>query len=655
MRLDHHAGVVVELRLHGPDMVRITQGESYAACSNASVPVDRCDRGVVVVTRGEQVEPLLSNTLRSLVDVCAPAEAFSTDSKYRFDSFGVRGCDIDTSVVGDYLITFRLPDPSSSSDTTARFHTATRTLRVLPSCDSPEFVCPANERLCSVDGSCGVDLAVNEFYGGESQETISDSSHPTVSLAGSLGRVVRVRQHSAYGACTAGVAPTLEYLCEPGVRAVDAEDGDLSDSVWVLPAGVDARHCLNTSCSGYEFQLHGLELAGVNTSAVPGTIFDVTFAVLDSDLNLGWAVRSVTIVDACDRGLFWCAGRCVPLECNQLGAVGVLDGDGSSSSPDSEVTIRLTGQWTDPARILVPYGGLETLPSLLPCSSTATETNGCGAVAEDVETGDDRSGELVVEQVCGDDGVVDECDSFCRPSALPLCPPGHYSFRYSLGRASVYRSIRVARMQQLTLRLRRSFNGTREAAETEVELLTSLESTKRESLLTAVASWMRTAGLEDAVVELMGVTSVQAQVDGEDDGIELLMELWTMMPVDEQVDGGGRRKLRQAELSWVEQVVDALLVDGVAELVDAEVTWSPGTITADNDEVTRAREMNQVVSRVEAVAKAVSGTMSRLEALRAVMLSGGDDLRREAALQRQLSALLTEASESANTLWVRFI
>lgn len=115
--------------LVGPEYVEIVQGQPYGAC-NDFIPVSMpCDRGA---TAHSSIEGDITWT------VMACAEG------YTFLKYGLQGCDLDTSIVGTYNLTFFV----THGTTQIAVH---RTLRILQACHGTQlwslFACSPGDRL----------------------------------------------------------------------------------------------------------------------------------------------------------------------------------------------------------------------------------------------------------------------------------------------------------------------------------------------------------------------------------------------------------------------------------------------------------------------------------------------------------------------------
>ncbi|KAK3279832.1 hypothetical protein CYMTET_12304 [Cymbomonas tetramitiformis] len=279
------------LSLVGAEVVTVSEGQTYVACSTDS-PLDAvCDSGALA-------SDTLDGDLTASVTACATEEAAN-----RFNVRGVTGCGVDAaSPPGVYHLTFAV---SNSAGLTA---TAQRQLVVTSSCPVGEVLC-SDLVNCSEQGVCLADVA-----GTSTQLEVAANTAPNITVL-QLSPVldyVQLKQHSSYKPCGWDEVPTTEFMCDPGVEASDAEDGNLTAEVLACPPV-----CITAKdCEGHQLSRKGL--AGcLDTSAEVGTVFAVEFVVYDhsSPSLLSTAYRYITIVSACDVGETWCDGECSPVSC----------------------------------------------------------------------------------------------------------------------------------------------------------------------------------------------------------------------------------------------------------------------------------------------------------------------------------------------------
>lgn len=667
----------LDLRLLGPPLVRIPVGAPYAACTNTSAPADQCDHGVEVEVRGGGDDALLvAGSLRARVLACAPVFSDSEsanavdEADFRFDAEGLRGCGLDTSRIGNQTVVFSLTEAGVE-------YTASRTIRVVPVCVDPDVLCPS-ERTCSSGGSCGLELAGNEYYDGREQN--AGGTMPVVTLSGTLGPVIQLRQHSQYEACGPRASATARVPCEEGAIAVDVEDGDLTGRVWLLPPGVPPERCLSSNCNGYEFWHRGTSLAELNSSATPGTVFELTFAVLDGDLNLGSAVRRVAIVEPCAIGQFWCDGACAVLPCDRIAdLLGALPaGDLVDGVEPATVSLRLTGSWTDPKRVILPFGvpdGELSLPSLMPCDDDAADSSWCGVVAEDIASGEYRSAEVAVTQVlpgaCDEDLSGAVCDDvvpvelgydggnsnyLCSPAEVVRCPPGAYVFRYSLGSATIERLAVVTPMDRLVLRLAiPTASNTLDSARSMATALAGSPEPSAE-LRQGVASALRQAGVEGASAELVAVSSASASAGNDGDGgFRIIVDLVAYLPtryggVGAALGADGRRRLRQSRgldsPAWLEFLPEELATTSMLQ-AQLEAAAEPGA-----DDIAKSQQLARLTAQLEALSTSLGATSARLAELKGDLLLVEGAESAGASDQAGVSSLLEDAMSAAEELHV---
>jgi hypothetical protein len=167
-------------------------------------------------------------------DVSLSIDACAVD--YRFQRYGLLACSFSTAAPG----TFRIPFYIRDSATGARASVA-RTLIVMEKCYLGEVPCSGGG--CSQGGAClsGAPVAPPA------------NAAPQLTLAPGGTQRVYVPYGKGYSACTdADVA--LRRLCEPGMLAMDAEDGVLTRRVLSCPPS----DCLVYGCPGHEFSVKGV-------------------------------------------------------------------------------------------------------------------------------------------------------------------------------------------------------------------------------------------------------------------------------------------------------------------------------------------------------------------------------------------------------------
>ena len=115
--------------------------------------------------------------------------------------------------------------------------------------------------------------------------------------------------------CGQGQSPTISTPCDPGVVALDSEDGtSLQGSVLLCPP----PGCQSNGCSGNHIGEKDIPACGVDTSnsTAIGSTFLVTFVVFDSSGLNASVSRAVTVVSPCDPGYQLCSdGQCHSTDC----------------------------------------------------------------------------------------------------------------------------------------------------------------------------------------------------------------------------------------------------------------------------------------------------------------------------------------------------
>ena len=410
--------------LEGPGTVEVGVGSpTYGMCDAAAPPTEDCDPGAQAALPGISIR----------VD-CEGGE-------------GADGCMVPTGDVGEYNATYSMKDPG-----TGQTVDAVRTIRVVPNCDLGERVC-SDGATCSLSGSCLVggvlelpllqqDILLPWFQTRQPQ--------PQVLLDGDA--VLSIRQYTAFRACEEGRPFLTEKPCERAPRAMDPEGKDISERVFTLPVGASPADCLTSSCRGYEFARVGIEPAGVDTSAPPGTAFTIQYAVLDSMHRLAAASRTVMIISPCEAfGDSWCRGACWPVTCSVLEEL-----IGPEEQPP---VLQLVGDGS----ISIRYGS--RLPSgqssILPCRSTAeAEERSCGAVAVDPSTGFISPGDVSVTEMLPEGCPrCPRCSASLIGQGAPYCLPGTYNYKYTWRGSmpgevmELYRNITIENSGALTLEM----------------------------------------------------------------------------------------------------------------------------------------------------------------------------------------------------------
>ncbi|KAK3275937.1 hypothetical protein CYMTET_15963 [Cymbomonas tetramitiformis] len=269
---------------------QVMEGGVYTACGPSS-PFDAiCDKGATATDPQD-------GDLVSYVTACSP-----DGESNKFEKRGLAGCEVDTGVPGVYNLTFAVVNSAGLSAS------VTRRLIVQALCAVGERLC-SNGLDCSQGGICLGDLTKDDT---EVAEPPNEPPVLTMQTSGPVTEWVSIKQYSEYNPCDTDKKPNEEFLCDPGLTAMDAEDGDLYREVLACPP-----ECASSAdCEGHEFWRKGLT-GCLNTAADVGTIFNVEFRVYDHGIPaLGaTAYRRITITAACADGEYWCDGECSSVDC----------------------------------------------------------------------------------------------------------------------------------------------------------------------------------------------------------------------------------------------------------------------------------------------------------------------------------------------------
>ncbi|EFJ43198.1 hypothetical protein VOLCADRAFT_96666 [Volvox carteri f. nagariensis] len=176
-----------------------------------------------------------------------------------------------------YLITYIATDSAGNRAVAFR--------RVYVICADGERVCGANETedglaACSTAGICGVSGGGGgggSSGGGSSTTAAGTNTPPQITLLGEPVVALVEGQFRSYAPCTRQSG--LRDICDPGVVATDAEDGNLGPLVRLCGGGVS---------SGV-----GLASCGIDTAAA-GT-YVINYTVTDSGGAAAWVARTLLI------------------------------------------------------------------------------------------------------------------------------------------------------------------------------------------------------------------------------------------------------------------------------------------------------------------------------------------------------------------------
>ena len=405
------------IELLGPSVVILAQGADYFACTANSPSKEVCDHGALASSAAE-------GDLTPQVLACAPSEPqlqMLLGEDHLFDSHGVAPCGVDTTIPGNWSLTFSV----QSSKNPALVASVTRTLVITPSCDVGERLC-ADLSTCSMDLVCPSDILGSVSFG----DILSDQDTATLEplqLALVGPAMVEVRQGRSYVACKPG---EVESGCDPGAVIVGGSSTDSQLEVLALAGSFPASSCLSQSCLGAQFSSRGLSGTGLNTSAPVGTQFTIQFAAVDSAaLAIVTANRTIFISHPCeDKRHFLCDdGTCSPVECDIRD---LILGLGAAAEYQQPPSLSLRGGTS----LVVQYGtsSLPEIVSLLPCQSVSSRE--CGAVASDT-WGNDISSNIRIREVttCSNATSGDDCPA-CAPNqqGSGMCLPGRYKYRYEV-------------------------------------------------------------------------------------------------------------------------------------------------------------------------------------------------------------------------------
>lgn len=208
--------VMSTIKLLGAATIYINQYSVYTVCPSPR-PVD------ILCERGASAQHPLEGPLDRYVAACDPNAQFSR--------YGLRACDLDTSLAGACRVSLHLPclGPMQRSlndrgalaagtysidfyvrdSATRRLLSVTRQVVVLPQCKVGQDLCA--DRVCSSMGTC---------FQGHWQDPSPINLSPTLTLrpvlTAAASDVVRVPHGAQYVPCGPGGTPTPKVPCEPG-------------------------------------------------------------------------------------------------------------------------------------------------------------------------------------------------------------------------------------------------------------------------------------------------------------------------------------------------------------------------------------------------------------------------------------------------------
>ncbi|KAK3275279.1 hypothetical protein CYMTET_16578 [Cymbomonas tetramitiformis] len=283
-----------ELALVGPELITVNLGDYYVPCGKYYPAGAVCDSGATATDS-------LDGDLTERVTVCET----ETETN-RYSVRGLNGCLLDTQTPGLYNLTFAVTNSAGLRTV------AVRQVLVMISCISYERRC-SSLLACSVNGVCQEDL-----QGGGESAVPAENIPPNLTLveAGATLQYINIKRYYIYALCGYNVTSTVDFPCDPGVDAHDAEDGNLTSNVIACPP-----YC----STPVECEVHKLSVKGiagcVDTTAEVDTQFTIEFEVCDNGVpNLCSKVyRYVTITNPCEvTGEVWCGGvdgACSPVSC----------------------------------------------------------------------------------------------------------------------------------------------------------------------------------------------------------------------------------------------------------------------------------------------------------------------------------------------------
>eukprot|EP00892_Ulva_mutabilis_P002638 jgi/Ulvmu1/12375/UM009_0021.1 len=264
------------LMLNGPDVVEVPQGVPYGAC-NPGTPVDvACDRGA---------------TAHSTVEGDVSAAVHACHEGLEFQRVGLRGCGINTNIIGETRLQFSV---RHGSGTVA----VTRVLWVVPVCTGGEALC--GDRSCSISQLC-------PDGGGPRREAEANAApllqlRPVTSAGG--GDVAPVPRGWRYAVCS-GALPTQQKPCETGAVAYDHQGRDISHKILACPP--DA--CMPYGCPGHELSRKGIGACGADTAtASVDTLLTIELVVLDDQVPpaVTRASRVLRVASPCGPQQLYC-------------------------------------------------------------------------------------------------------------------------------------------------------------------------------------------------------------------------------------------------------------------------------------------------------------------------------------------------------------
>ena len=394
------------------DAYVIVDRQGYQHCTNELEVTATCDKGSLAYDD-------VDGDLTPYIKVCG----------LNFMKHGLSGCNIHgENFPGEYNVTFSVLNSAGNNAS------VTRTVKILVQCDAGDVRC-ADGLTCVPDGiPCMGDV---ESAIEDAAEPPTPRPSPNITVLGD--RSISLPRFTRYETCEIDQMPTKDLPCDLGADAYDSVDGNLQNGVLICPPDF----CVMYGCPGHELWRKGVASC-VNPLAPVGTVFNVTFTVINSAGVLVSGIRTVTISPPCNDGQNWCPenspkGRCEDAKCETVDAMLLEDGkppllitdvalDSTHSGPD--IVWRTPPADEMPLSFVfgqTPWKELRGTTSGSPVTACDGEVRNmfypmCMAYAHDAIDGD------VTETI----GVY-TYGTECSPSvfAKGLCPPGRHYFYVS--------------------------------------------------------------------------------------------------------------------------------------------------------------------------------------------------------------------------------
>jgi hypothetical protein len=339
------------ITLVGPPSISLNEMDSYIACPPGAPIGSVCDQGAIALdpTDGD---------VSSQIDACAP--------NARFEKYGLRACNLNTTVPGTYSVTFMYNDTAAGVSIIA-----VRTIAVLKQCSPSELRC--SDLKCSSTGIC---------ENGEYKAPINIP--PTISLisaASEIDAVVLIPKGWAFAACKGNSLGSPKQPCDPGGTVTDPEDGDLTDGIVTCPP----MQCRPQGCPAHRYSVKGIKGCVDTTSARIGEEFVINYQVWDKGVpsKSTTASRVLRIVSPCATNEIFCDGLPTILQCGTLACgarASLVDNSDSLLPPELQLVTPLAAKSNE---LTVPCG-LRPPMALEPCRGQASASpTMCGVDAVD--------------------------------------------------------------------------------------------------------------------------------------------------------------------------------------------------------------------------------------------------------------------------------